>query len=206
VLAEFDADGDGELSEEECAAAREAHRAEREARRETRLAELLAEFDADGDGELNEEERAAAHAARQAELLAQFDADGDGVLNEEERAAARAARCAARDVDDEEAEGEAFLLEKALSSEFTRADANTDGTLDIADPIFTLTYFFANGPEPRCFDAADANDDGAVDIADAIASLGHLFARTGDLPEPFGTCGVDPGLDTLGCIEYTHCR
>ncbi len=54
-------------------------------------------------------------------------------------------------------------------------------------------------------DAAAANDDGAVDIADAIAVLGHLFAGAGDLPEPFGECGVDPTADDMSCHEYPPC-
>jgi hypothetical protein len=87
-----------------------------------------------------------------------------------------------------------------------RGDTNTDNTLDIADAIFTLSYLFANGPSPSCEDAADANDDGAVDIADTIAVLSHLFASSGDLPEPFGECGVDPTNDDLDCSSFPPCE
>ena len=55
ILEKFDADGNGELSEEERAAAREAGRAR-----------MLENCDADGDGELSEEERQAAREARRA--------------------------------------------------------------------------------------------------------------------------------------------
>jgi hypothetical protein len=89
---------------------------------------------------------------------------------------------------------------------FQRGDSNGSNAVDIADPIFTLAYFFASGPAPSCLDAADANDDGAVDIADAIAELGYLFAGTGPLPEPFKKCGVDPTLDGLGCERYEPCE
>ncbi len=89
--------------------------------------------------------------------------------------------------------------------EFHRGDANADNAIDIADAIFTLSFLFAEGPSPSCLDAADANDDGAVDIADAIAVLSHLFAGSGDLPEPFGACGIDPTLDELGCNDYAPC-
>ena len=51
MMAKYDADGDGELSE-----------TERKAAHEARRAEVLAKFDADGDGELNEAERKAARA------------------------------------------------------------------------------------------------------------------------------------------------
>ena len=53
---------------------------------------------------------------------------------------------------------------------------------------------------------SDANDDGTVDIADAIVVLGHLFSSSGDLPEPFGECGFDPTMDTLGCEHYSPCQ
>jgi hypothetical protein len=89
---------------------------------------------------------------------------------------------------------------------FVRGDTNTDSAIDIADAIFTLSYLFAEGPAPSCLDSADANDDGALDIADAIALLSHLFANAGDLPAPFGECGIDPTLDELGCLEYAGCQ
>ena len=89
---------------------------------------------------------------------------------------------------------------------FLRGDTNTNAALDIADAIFTLSYLFAEGPAPTCLDASDANDDGAVDIADAIAVLSHLFATAGDLPAPFGECGVDPTVDDLECARYEPCE
>ncbi len=94
----------------------------------------------------------------------------------------------------------------AASPWIKRGDANADNTIDIADAIFTLSYLFAEGPAPSCLDAADANDDGAADIADAIAVLSHLFANAGDLPEPFGECGLDPTVDELGCSSYPPCE
>ena len=94
----------------------------------------------------------------------------------------------------------------APSTRFKRGDTNTDNTIDIADAIFVLSYLFAEGPPPTCLDAADTNDDRAVDIADAVAVLSHLFAGSGDLPEPFGECGVDPTEDELGCLEYPGCE
>ena len=50
------------------------------------------------------------------------------------------------------------------------------------------------------------NDDGAIDIADAIALLDFLFGGSGDLPEPFGECGVDPTEDGVGCDTYVFCE
>ena len=67
-------------------------------------------------------------------------------------------------------------------------------------------YLFAAGPESPCIDTADSNDDGAVDIGDAIAVLSHLFAGSGNLPEPFGKCGIDPTVDELSCGAYASCE
>ena len=89
---------------------------------------------------------------------------------------------------------------------FRRGHTNTDNTLDMADAVFTLSYLFADGSAPTCLDAADTNDDGVVDIADAIAVLSHLLAGSGDLPGPFGECGVDPTEDELGCAAYPGCE
>ena len=89
---------------------------------------------------------------------------------------------------------------------FLRGDPNADSAINIADAIFTLSYLFADGATPSCLDAADANDDGKIDIADAIAVLAYLFAGAGDLPEPFGECGIDPTVDELGCSSYGPCE
>ncbi len=85
---------------------------------------------------------------------------------------------------------------------FNRGDVNADGSINIADAISLLGHLFGGEAEPSCPDAADGNDDGGLDIADAIAILGHLFGGAGDLPQPFGSCGVDPTEDLLGPCVY----
>ncbi len=84
---------------------------------------------------------------------------------------------------------------------FVRGNSNDDGTLDIADPVFTLAHLFLGGTPPPCSDAADANDDGAVDISDAVYTLDFLF-RGGPEPPPPGprVPGADATpLDPLLC-------
>lgn len=104
LLAQFDKDGDGQLSPQEREAARAAMQNRGRPGGGDRInpAELLRKFDKDGDGRLNEQERAAAQAAMKeaggqnrelspemkARILKEFDKDGDGQLNEQERAAA----------------------------------------------------------------------------------------------------------------------
>lgn len=88
-----------------------------------------------------------------------------------------------------------------VSAFFLRGDANGDRELNITDPQFTLNYLFVSANPPPCLDAADANDDGSVNVTDPIATLQVLFQGQSALPEPFGTPGVDPTEDTLGCLE-----
>ena len=85
---------------------------------------------------------------------------------------------------------------------FIRGDANDNGGMTIADPIYLLNFLFAHGPVPPCKDAADANDDGTLNLADAIKILGYLFMQgTIPPPSPPGPAGIDPTLDTLDCAR-----
>jgi hypothetical protein len=91
------------------------------------------------------------------------------------------------------------------SPRFGRGDANADGSVDVADPVFILLYLFAGGSPPSCGDAADADDDGTVALTDAIALLGHLFK--GDAPpgpSP-GVCSSDATEDELPCHVSRPC-
>ncbi len=85
---------------------------------------------------------------------------------------------------------------------FIRGDANDNGSMTIADPIYLLNYLFGHGPVPPCLDAADANDDGLLNLSDAIAILAYLF-RQGVIPPPSppGPPGYDPTPDDLDCAR-----
>jgi FtsP/CotA-like multicopper oxidase with cupredoxin domain len=88
-------------------------------------------------------------------------------------------------------------LAAAAQKEFFRGDANSDGTLNITDPIFVLVFLFASGATPTCLAAADSNDDELIGIADPIADLLNLFHGR-PLPEPWLVAGVDP-TPGIGC-------
>ena len=89
---------------------------------------------------------------------------------------------------------------------FLRADANTDGRVDISDGIHTLSNLFLGGLRSRCRDAADFDDSGAVDITDPIATFQVLFLGGSTPPPPGKTeCGVDPAPDELECLQYDAC-
>jgi len=85
LRARIDTNGDGQISEEERAAAREAMQQRMQNRfRDGMQERALEHFDADGDGELSEEEREAAKAAARQRVLEHFDENGDGALSGEE--------------------------------------------------------------------------------------------------------------------------
>lgn len=91
----YDADRDGELSEEE----RLVMLDDFSIRCDVLHERALEEFDADGDGELSDDERAVARAAarenrgeRRDLMLEEYDTDGDGEISREEGRALREAR------------------------------------------------------------------------------------------------------------------
>jgi Ca2+-binding EF-hand superfamily protein len=148
VLAKYDTDGDGKLSDAEKAAMK----ADLEAKRK----ELIAKFDTDGDGVLNATERAAAEAYVQAQRLAEqtakfaeLDKDSSGGLSAEEFAAgapkgATAAKIAAAfkridknadssiSLDEFTAKPEHPIPEDA-KKKFAELDADVSGGLTLAE-------------------------------------------------------------------------
>ena len=81
----------------------------------------------------------------------------------------------------------------------------TNGCTNPPTRFSSWSVFSVTAP-PGCLDAADGNDDGTVDISDAITILLYLFTDRGDLPDPFGTCGIDPTADALSCKTYPRCE
>ncbi len=64
---------------------------------------------------------------------------------------------------------------------FMRGDSNSDGTVDISDITFIVSYIFRSGPAPVSEDIADANSDQRVDISDALYLVNYIF-RSGPPP------------------------
>ena len=56
-----------------------------------------------------------------------------------------------------------------------RGDADSDGSLNIADVIWLVDYIFFGGPPPPCFEEGDVNGDGAINIADAVHIVQYIF-------------------------------
>lgn len=85
---------------------------------------------------------------------------------------------------------------------FRRGDANLDGTVDLADPIATISALFGLAAPLACPAAADSDGGGALDIADPVLILEHLFAGGPPPAAPYPACGVSPGED---CPAFGVC-
>jgi len=67
------------------------------------------------------------------------------------------------------------------------ADANNNGTVDISDAVYLISYIFGGGaaPIPNAIGSGDADCSGAVDISDAVYLISYIFAGGG---VPGATC------------------
>ncbi len=82
--------------------------------------------------------------------------------------------------------------EPVPAARFRRGDFDSDGKVNITDPISTLNFLFGGQGSPSCMKAVDANGDGSVNIADATFSLNFLFSGGPAPPAPFPDCGPEP--------------
>lgn len=81
---------------------------------------------------------------------------------------------------------------------FIRGDVDSDGELNLVDPVTLLQYLFVFGDMP-CASAADFNDDASLDLSDAVNLLAFLFTGGSEPAAPFPLAGLDPTPDSLGC-------
>lgn len=86
---------------------------------------------------------------------------------------------------------------------FVRGDANSDGRIDLADAVFSLSFQFLGGEAPACSATLDADGGGEVEVTDAVYVLGYLFLGGPAPARPFPSCGSDPG--GLPCGAYPPC-
>ena len=90
-------------------------------------------------------------------------------------------------------------------------DANTDGTVDVSDPVNLLARLFAVSDKPLPCEAGDFggpgnrkvfdwNGDGEVDISDPVAELSHLFlGGDGHVAGPIDVCVSMTGCQSDRC-------
>ena len=101
-----------------------------------------------------------------------------------------------------------LIPDECQASSFHRGDADATGAVDLTDALAVLRHLFLGDPAPSCLDAADADDSGDLGITDGIFLLDHLFLGGTAPPSPGpppGPCGLDPPLNSLGCLDYPSC-
>ena len=80
--------------------------------------------------------------------------------------------------------GDLYAVEFSLD-QFLCGDANADGTVNISDAVYLISYIFIGGPAPDPLLAGDANCDGTVNISDAVYLISYIFSGG---PAPCAGC------------------
>ncbi len=75
---------------------------------------------------------------------------------------------------------------------FIRGDSNGDGSVDIADVVYLLSFMFSLGADLNCRDAGDSDDNEVLDLSDAIYLLSYQVLQGTPPVTPFPSCGTDP--------------
>ena len=74
---------------------------------------------------------------------------------------------------------------------FEAGDANVDGTANVGDAVFLISYVFKGGAAPDPIEAGDANCDGGTNVGDAVYLISYIF-KGGAAP----CCPSAPGTVT----------
>ncbi len=64
-----------------------------------------------------------------------------------------------------------------------RGDANSDGSINIADAVYLINYIFKAGPAPESIYQGDADGSGSINISDAVYLVNYIF-KSGPPPPP----------------------
>ena len=54
-------------------------------------------------------------------------------------------------------------------------DANGDGSVNVGDVVYLVSYLYRNGPAPLPEDAGDANCDGPINVGDVVYLVSYLY-------------------------------
>ena len=71
---------------------------------------------------------------------------------------------------------DAFVTKISDEPPYICGDCNADGTVNITDVVYLISYIFACGPPPDPLEAGDANCDGTVNVTDAVYLIQYIFA------------------------------
>jgi Ca2+-binding EF-hand superfamily protein len=200
MMARYDADGDGVLSEAE---REELRRSMRATWQERMIERMTPRFDADGDGVLSDDERLEAEAEMEARAMEwrirmqeRFDTDGDGQISDDEQRAAQQQfrRGGPQSPEmiqryDRDGDGELNLDESyaAYLERFDQRqrqqfvseyDLDADGSVDATDLESFLTRYRESDP------ATDVNGDGVLNQMDVDQFRDLMMTQPSDA-EPF---------------------
>jgi hypothetical protein len=63
-----------------------------------------------------------------------------------------------------------------LAQVYVCGDANGDGSVDISDVVYLISYIFSGGSAPAPLLAGDANCDQTIDISDVVYLISYIFS------------------------------
>jgi serine protease AprX len=67
-------------------------------------------------------------------------------------------------------------LHVSFGTSYVHGDANHDGTVDVSDAVYLISFIFSGGPGPSPTAAGDADCNGGVDISDAVRLISYIFS------------------------------
>lgn len=88
---------------------------------------------------------------------------------------------------------------------FVRGDCNADGSINISDGIFVLSFLFLGGDEPPCLEACNPDDGADLNISDGIAILNFLFLGGQAPAPPHPDCGTDETEGPSCLASHPNC-
>ncbi|MCX6832236.1 MAG: SBBP repeat-containing protein, partial [candidate division Zixibacteria bacterium] len=68
---------------------------------------------------------------------------------------------------------------------FACGDVDGEGTINIADAVYLISYIFSHGPAPSPLAAGDTDCSGDINIADAVYLINYIFSHG---PQPCEAC------------------
>jgi hypothetical protein len=81
----------------------------------------------------------------------------------------------ANDLIDNIEQAEQWIYDHIIDPCFMCGDANGDGTINVADPVFLIEYIFKGGPPPNPLAAGDVNCDGDINVSDVVYMIDYIF-------------------------------
>lgn len=84
---------------------------------------------------------------------------------------------------------------------FIRGDSNSDGLVNVSDPVNLLEVLFLSGVA-SCMMASDADAGGTIDLPDVFLLIDYLFLAGAPPSAPFPICDLDPSPSSLDCDDF----